>query len=181
MSNPLIIENPRRQGRLRWFVQGTLTLGLWLAWLYLLLPAVAPALAMAGADLAAMGLTVEAIDAAPFLQTLMLAAAVLVGFWLWSTYNRLLYRLRVRAQGQGRGERVGRQALADSFGICSVALDDWQHSARLVIRHTEQSAICSVDAGTQKVYPFAERGAGDGPQVQAGPAEVEMIPVSRAS
>ena len=144
-KNSLVINSPERQGLVRRVVQGSLTLMLWALWFYLLLPVFEPALAMAGVDLAAQGLAVKTVELEPFAMTLLLMGTVMVSFWLWARYNILLHRFRAGVQGQH--DSVGHDELADSFGICPLALSSWQRSEQLVIRHTEQGGICSVEAG----------------------------------
>jgi len=174
MNNPLIIENPDHQGRVRRFVQGTITLMLWLLWLYLLLPVFEPALALAGVDLSVMGVVAEEVDIEIFALTLLLVGTVMLGFWLWARYNTLLHRFRT--EGQGQCNTVGRNELADSFGICPLALTDWHSSEQLLIRLTEQGGICSVEAGELKVYRFAEECPANEPLLND-----DMLAVSKAS
>ncbi|HHH47872.1 MAG TPA: poly-beta-1,6-N-acetyl-D-glucosamine biosynthesis protein PgaD [Gammaproteobacteria bacterium] len=173
-KSPLIIESPQRQGGVRRVVQGTLTLGLWLLWLYLMLPVFEPLLALAGIDLSAMGMAAKVVDVGIFVLVLALVGAVMLGFWLWARYNTLLHRFR-RA-GKEECASVGRDELADSFGICPLALTDWHGSGQLVIRLTEQGGICSVKAGELKVYHFAQEAPANEPLLQD-----DALAVSRAS
>ncbi len=173
-NNPLIIESPERQGRGRRLVQGTITLGLWLWWLYLVLPVFEPALEMAGIDLSALGMAARAVDMQGFVLVLSLIATVVLGFWLWARYNTLLHRFYAR--GRTQCVSVGRDELADSFGICPRALTDWHRSGQLLIRLTEEGGICSVEAGEMKVYRLAEKGPANEPLLQD-----DMLAVSRAS
>jgi len=173
-NNPLIIESPECQGRVRRFVQGTITLGLWLLWLYLLLPVFEPVLALAGIDLSVIGVVAKAVNIEIFALVLLLVGTVVLGFWLWICYNTLLYRFR--ADGQNPCGTVGRGELADSFGICPLALTDWHSSKQLLIRLTEQGGICSVKAGELKVYRFTEECPANDPLLQD-----DMLAVSKAS
>ncbi len=175
MSNhSLIIENPRHQGNLRRLVQGTMTLILWLSWLYLLLPIFKPALMLAGVDLSIIGVAAKEIDVEIFSLGLLLVGAVVLGFWLWIRYNTLRHRLRTGRQDPCNS--VGRSELADSFGICPLALTDWHSSDQLLIRLTEQGGIRSVEAGELKVYHFPEGQPANEPLSQG-----EMLAVSKAS
>lgn len=173
-NNPLIIECPEHQGRVRRFVQGTMTLGLWLLWFYLVLPVFEPVLALVGVDLSAVGVAVKATDIETFVLILLLIATVMLGFWLWARYNTLLHRFR--AVGKEQCGSVGRNELADSFGICPLALTDWHSSGQLVIRLTEQGNIFSVEAGKMKVYRFVEEFPANEPLLQG-----DMLAVSKAS
>lgn len=179
MNNPLIIERPECQGWGRRLVLGTLTLGLWLGWLYLLLPVFKPLLVMAGVDPASLGIAVEDVSIQPFALVLSLVAAILIGFWLWSRYNMLLHRFRARRQTQG--ERVGLFALAESFGINPADLTDWHRSGQLLIRLTDEGAIHSIAAGEQRVYSFAESCPANEPLLQKDVPQDEPLIVSKAS
>ena len=173
-KSPLIIESPQRQGGVRRVVQGTLTLGLWLLWLYLVLPVFEPLLRLAGIDLSAMGMVAKVVEIETFALALALVGALLLGFWLWARYNTLLHRFRRTDKEQCVG--VGRNELADSFGICPLALIDWHGSGQLVIRLTEQGGIYSVEAGELKVYHFAQEASANEPLLQD-----DMLAVSKAS
>jgi len=173
-KSPLIIESPECQGSVRRVVQGTLTLGLWLLWLYLLLPVFEPALALAGIDLSARGVAAKAVDMEIFALAVALVGVLLLGFWLWARYNALLHRFRRADKAQCVS--VGRNELAESFGICPLALTDWHGSGQLVIRLTEQGGICSVEAGKLKVYRYAQGCPANEPLL-----EDEALVVSKAS
>lgn len=173
-NNPLIIESPERQGRGRRLVQGTITLGLWLLWLYLVLPVVKPVLEMAGIDLSVLGVAAKAVDRQVFVGVLSLIATVVLSFWLWARYNALLHRFY--AKGRTPCVRVGREELADSFGICPRALAHWHSAGQLLIRLTEQGGICSVEAGEVTVYRLAEKDP-----VNESLLQGDMLAVSKAS
>ena len=173
-NHSLIIENPRRQGTVRRLVQGTMTLVLWLLWFYLLLPAFEPVLALAGVDLSIIGVEAKKVDFEVFLSGLLLVGAVVLSFWLWVRYNTLLCRCRV--DGQDPCNSVGRSELADSFGICPLALTDWHSADQLLIRLTEQGGIRSVKADELKIYYFSEGQPANEPLSQG-----MILAVSKAS
>jgi len=173
-NNSLIIENPSRQGRVRRLVQGVMTLMLWLLWFYLLLPVFKPVLALAGVDLSTIGVVAREVNFEIFSLGLLLVGTVVLGFWLWARYNTLLYRFRTG--GQNQCGSVGRNELADSFGICPLALTDWHGSEQLLIRLTDKGGICSVEAGEMKIYHFSEERPANEPLPQG-----EMLAISKAS
>lgn len=148
-NNSLIIDSPERQGRVRQVLQGALTLVMWLLWFYLLLPVFKPALAMIGVDLLTLGVVVKTVELQPFALALLLVGTVMLIFWLWAHYNVFLHRFHAGAKALENS--VDHRELADSFGICPQALSGWQRSGQLVIRHTEQGDICSVEVGELKV------------------------------
>lgn len=142
MKNPLIIENPDRQGKVRSWVQGAMTLTLWLLWLYLLLPVFEFALARveaSGLSAVATGVNFEI-----FVWALLLFSVMILSFWLWIRYNILLYHFQ--AEGHIQYKPLGCNELAKAFGISPLALTDWQSSKHLLIRLTEQGGIYAVEA-----------------------------------
>ncbi len=173
-SHSLIIENPRHQGSVRRLVQGTMTLMLWLSWFYLLLPVFKPALTLVGVDLSIIGVAAKEINFEIFSLGLLLVGVVVLGFWLWIRYNTLRHRLHTGRQNPCNS--VGRSELADSFGICPLALTDWHSSDQLLIRLTEQGGIRSVEADALKVYHFSEGQPANEPLSQG-----MMLAVSKAS
>ncbi len=179
MKDSLIIDHPERQGRVRRVVQSGMTLVLWLLWFYLLLPVFEPALTLAGIDLQAMGLTITAIEIEPFAFVLLLVGTVMVSFWLWARYNLLLHRFRISSQQQH--DSVAHTELAHSFGICPLALSSWQQSELLMIRHTEQGDICSVEAGASRVYPFTALQPTNETSVKSDAVVEDLLTIPRAS
>ncbi len=173
-NNSLIIECPEHQGWVRRLVQGGVTLMLWLLWFYLLLPVFEPVLELVGADLSVIGVVAKVVDIEIFVLALSLVGTVILGFWLWARYNTLLHRFRTG--GQNQCGSVGRNELADSFGICPLALTDWHDSEQLLIRLTEKGGICSVEAGEMKIYHFSEERPANEPLSQGG-----MLAISKAS
>ncbi len=155
----VIIDSPHRQGMPRRIAQGVMTLGLWLAWFYLLLPAFAPALASAGVDLSAIGLPTQAVGMGLFAATVALVGLASLGFWLWGRYNARLYRRRGgRQDGQAY---VGQDELAGYFRVCPRELAAWQASKQMVVHLTEKGGISCIDAKEPVIYRFSDRRARD--------------------
>ncbi|MCF6211848.1 MAG: poly-beta-1,6-N-acetyl-D-glucosamine biosynthesis protein PgaD [Gammaproteobacteria bacterium] len=173
-NSSLIIENPHCQGKVRRLVQGAVTLMLWLLWFYLLLPVFEPVLTLAGIDLSVIGVAARHVNFEILVLGPLLVGVVVLGFWLWVRYNILLHRFR--ADRQNSCNTVGRSELADSFGICPLALTDWHSSDQLLIRLTEQGGIRSVEAGELKTCHFSEGQPANEPLLQT-----EMLVVSKAS
>lgn len=132
----LLIENPDHQGKVRRLVQRTMTLTLWLLWLYLLLPIFEPVLA--GVE--------TAFNPEIFMGVLLLFSVMMLSFWLWARYNILLYRFRDERQIEYKP--LACNELAEAFGISPLALTDWHNSKQLLIRLTEQGGIYSVEGGS---------------------------------
>ncbi len=141
----LLIENPDHQGKVRSLVQRTMTLTLWLLWLYLLLPIFEPVLA-----------GVETVfNPEIFVGILLLFSVMMLSCWLWVRYNILLYRFRDERQVEYKP--LVCNELAEAFGISPLALTDWHNSKHLLIRLTEQGGIYSVEGGSL----FQEKSAPD--------------------
>ncbi len=139
--NSLIIESPHRQGVLRRFIQGGITLAFWGIWIYLMLPLLTPLMAMAGIEHALLT-SLEPIDYLKYILPILLFVGVLMlSMELWVRYNIFLHR---RSPRQERKNIVYRTQLARHFGVPLNELTQWHRSEQITIRLTEQGKIHDI-------------------------------------
>jgi len=138
----LIIENPHRQGLVRRFIQGAITLAFWGIWLYLMLPLLTPLIAMAGIEHALLS-SLEPIDYLRYILPIILfVGALMLGMELWVRYNIFLHR---RSHRQKRKKTVYRTQIAKHFDVPLNDLTGWHHSGRMIIRMTEHGKVYDVE------------------------------------
>jgi len=137
----LIIQSPHNQGTLRKYTQSSMTMMLWVLWVYLLLPVLAPLLILAGNDIQTINLTKESLNFIQFAAVLPLLMVMMMGYWLWSKYNTLLYCYR----GEDILENVVYlHETPNYFGISGKDLASWQQLKQMTVNLTEQGDVSYV-------------------------------------
>ncbi len=137
--NTLIIQNPHLQGIPQRITLSSITLVLWMLWIYLLLPALKPLLTFAGIDLSAISIDERGINIEIFIALLSLITTIIVSFWLWIKYNILLHNRH--ANRKKRQSIIHQNELAHYFKVSPKKLANWHRSERLNIQLTEQGRI----------------------------------------
>lgn len=139
--NSLIIESPHRQGMVRRFIQSAITLLFWGLWFYLMLPLVAPLMAMAGLEHLLLT-SMEPINHLIYVVPIMLFVGMLsISMGLWVRYNIFLHH---RSNLQERKNIVYRTQLARHFGVSITELTGWHRSEQMTIRLTKHGKIYDV-------------------------------------
>ncbi len=138
----LIIESSHRQGKVRKFVQGGLTLFFWGVWIYLMLPLMGPLMAIAGLDHSLFG-SAEPGSYLKFLFLILLfIGLVMLSMELWVIYNIFLHRRGHRRESLNI---VYRTQLARHFGVSPRELADWHRSEQMIVRLTKYGKIYDVE------------------------------------
>ncbi len=144
----LIIESPHRQGMVRKFVQGGLTLFFWGLWIYLMLPLAAPLMALVGLKFSLFASATHTEHIWFIFPIMLFSAMAMLGMQLWVIYNIFLHH---RRNQQARLSSVCQNELASHFGVAADDLADWHSSGQMTIRLTEQGDVHDVEVN----QPFA--------------------------
>jgi len=86
MNSP-IIESPHRQGMMRRIVQGGITLFFWGVWLYLMLPLLAPLMALAEIEHTLLTPVAPAEYLRFMVPVVIFVGVVMLGMELWVRYK----------------------------------------------------------------------------------------------
>lgn len=138
----LIIEVPHQQGKLRRFIQGSITLVLWALWVYLLLPLFTLVMTLAGIEFPVFISTKSPIHFNLFFAILVFVGATILGMLLWARYNTSLHRRRTNRHDPAT--IVCPNDLASYFSVPPKDLAGWHRSGQLTIQLTKQGDIHRV-------------------------------------
>jgi len=137
----LIIQSPHNQGALRKYTQNSMTVVLWVLWIYLLLPILTPLLILLGNDIQTIGQVERSLNIKQFIAVLPFIIMMTLGYWLWSKYNTLLH---YRRNKKNRADSIYQYEPSNYFGISAKELACWQQLKRATVRLTEQGGISCV-------------------------------------
>ncbi len=137
----LIIQNPHNQGTLCKYTQNSMTIALWILWIYLLLPILEPLLILIGNDIQVINQIERSLNIKQFIAIFPFIIMIIPGYWLWSKYNTLLYH---RHNKKKSGNIVHHHESSNYFGISSQKLHHWQQLKQVTVRLTEQGNISCI-------------------------------------
>ncbi|MCF6235920.1 MAG: poly-beta-1,6-N-acetyl-D-glucosamine biosynthesis protein PgaD [Gammaproteobacteria bacterium] len=139
--NTLIIQSPHNQGILRKYTQSSMTAVLWILWIYLLLPILAPLLLLIGNDVQTISHIEGSLNIKQFIAILPFIAMIALMYWLWSKYNTLLYLQRNK---KDKGNSIQQYASSNYFGASTKELSCWRNFKQVTVKLTEQGDISYV-------------------------------------
>ncbi len=140
--NTLIIQSPHNQGTLRKYTQSSITMMLWVLWVYLLLPVLAPVLVLIGNDIQTISQVEYSLNIKQFIALFPFIALMILGNWLWSKYNTLLY---LHHHKKNRGENsIHQYTSLNYFDVPAKELACWQQLKQMTVKLTEQGDVSCV-------------------------------------
>ncbi len=148
--NTLIIQSPHNQGTLRKYTQSSMTVALWALWVYLLLPVLAPALVFIGNDIQTISQIEHSLNIKQFIAIFPFIALIILGNWLWSKYNTLLYLLH---HEKNQENNIHQHTSLNYFDVSAKELAYWQQLKQMTVKLTEQGDVSCV-----KEHKLLEKG-----------------------
>ncbi|MCF6338610.1 MAG: poly-beta-1,6-N-acetyl-D-glucosamine biosynthesis protein PgaD [Gammaproteobacteria bacterium] len=139
--NTLIIQSPHNQGTLRKYTQSSMTMMLWALWVYLLLPVLAPVLVYIGNDIQTISQIEHSLSIKQFIAIFPFIALVILGNWLWSKYNTLLY---LRHHEKTQETSIHQYTSLNYFDVSAKELACWQQLKQMTVKLTEQGNVSCV-------------------------------------
>jgi len=141
----LIIQSPHNQGTLRKYTQSSMTMVLWALWIYLLLPVLAPLLVLIGNDIQAISQIERSLNIKQFIAIFPFIIIMIVGNWLWSKYNTLLYFHRNQKDQENR---IHQDESSTYFDVSAKELAYWQQLKQVTVKLTEQGHVACIKEHT---------------------------------
>ncbi len=148
--NTLIIQSPHNQGTLRKYTQSSMTMMLWALWVYLLLPVLTPLLVYVSNDIQIISQVEHSLSIKQFIAIFPFIALMVLGNWLWSKYNTLLY---LRHHKKGQKNSIHQHTSLNYFDVSAKELACWQQLKRMTVKLTEQGDVSCV-----KEHKLLEKG-----------------------